>query len=81
MMVFSSYRPHASRSCVQHYRNSISLDWSWKFRAGNPWVSQPAERLLFLSASKAHKPIRIRLIIGIYGQQLEPEIRTRWVVQ
>jgi hypothetical protein len=68
MMVFSSYRPHESRcrleqestsSCVKHYRNSISLDWSWKFRA-RPFLQTngPATcgNALFLT-SKAHEPL------------------------
>ena len=82
MMVFSSYRPHASRCCAQHYRNSISLDRCWKFRARCFLRSiglATCGKALFLSTSKAHKPIRIQPIIGIYGQQ--PEIRTHWVVQ
>jgi hypothetical protein len=67
MMVFSSYCPHDYRleeestsSCVKHYRNSISLDWSWKFRA-RPFLQSngPATcgNALFFANIQAHEPL------------------------
>ena len=78
MMVFSSYRSHESRgrleqestsSCVKHYRNSISLDWSWKFRA-RPFLQSfglATSEMLCICQHPGPRATRIQPLTGING--------------